>query len=71
MLERTDGTMRTFTDVLVKSGAEMASSSERLNEVLPAIEARARTLAIAAERIAGIVEDLRDPQKRPEWETID
>jgi hypothetical protein len=71
MLERTDGTMRTFTEVLVKSSAEMAIRSDRLNEALPAIEARARTLAIAAERIAGIVEDLRDPQKRPEWETID
>jgi len=71
MLERTDETMRTFTDVLVKSGMEMTIRTDRLSEALPAIEERARTLAIAAERIAGIVEDLRTPQKRPEWETID
>jgi hypothetical protein len=71
MLEKTDGTMRTFTDVLVKSGVEMAVRTDQLTEALPAIEARARALAIAAERIAGIVEDLRDPQKRAKWETID
>jgi hypothetical protein len=71
MLERTDGTMQTFTEVLVKSGVEMAIRTDQLSEALPAIEARARTLAIAAERIAGIVDDLRDPHKRPEWETID
>jgi hypothetical protein len=71
MLERTDETMRTFTDVLVKSGMEMAIRTDRLSEALPAIEERARTLAIAAERIADIVEDLRAPQKRPKWETID
>ena len=71
MLERTDGTMRTFTDALVKSGVEMAIGTDRLSEALPAIEARARTLAIAAERIAGIVDNLRMPQRRPEWETTE
>jgi hypothetical protein len=71
MLERTDETMRTFTDVLVKSGMEMAIRTDRLSEALPAIEERARTLAVAAERIADIVEELRAPQKRPKWETID
>jgi hypothetical protein len=71
MLERTDGTMRNFTEALVRSGMEMAIRTDQLSEALPAIEARARTLAHAAERIAGIVDDLRDPQKRPEWETID
>jgi len=71
MLERTDGTMRTFTDVLVKSGVEMSIRTDQLSEALPAIEARARTLALAAERIAGIVGELRDPHKRPEWEAIE
>jgi hypothetical protein len=71
MLERTDGTMQTFTDVLLKSGVEMAIRTDQLGEALPAIEARARTLAMAAERIAGIVGELRDPQKRREWETIE
>jgi hypothetical protein len=71
MLERADGTMRTFTDVLVKSGVEAAIRTDRLGEALPAIEARARSLAIAADRIATIVEDLHARQKRPERETID
>ena len=71
MLEKTDESMRTFTDVLVKSGVEMAIRTDQLSEALPAIEARAHTLALAAERIAGIVGDLRDPQKRPKWETIE
>ena len=71
MLEKTDESMQTFTDVLLKSSVETAIRSNQLNEVLPAIEARARALAAAAERIAGIVDDLRMPQKRPEWESIE
>jgi hypothetical protein len=71
MLERTDGTMRNFNEVLAKSGVEMALRTDQLSEALPAIEARARTLALAAERISGIVEDLRSPYKRPERETIE
>jgi hypothetical protein len=71
MLERTDGTMRTFADVLVKSGVEMAIRTDQLSEALPTIEARAHTLALAAERIAGIVDDLRAPHKRPEREAIE
>ena len=71
MLEKADATMQTFTEVLVKSGVEMAVRTDQLSEALPAIEARARTLALAAERIAGIVDDLRSPHKRPEWEAIE
>jgi len=71
MLEKADATMQTFTEVLIKSGVEMAVRTDQLSEALPAIEARARTLALAAERIAGIVDDLRSPHKRPEWEAIE
>jgi hypothetical protein len=71
MLEKADATMQTFTEVLVKSGVEMAVRTDQLSEALPAIEARARTLALTAERIAGIVDDLRNPHKRPEWEAIE
>jgi hypothetical protein len=71
MLERTDGTMQTFADVLVKAGVEMAIRTDQLSEALPAIEARAHTLALAAERIADIVDDLRAPHKRPEREAIE
>jgi hypothetical protein len=66
MLERTDGTMRTFTDVLIKQGVESAIRTDRLSEALPAIEGRAQVLALAAERIAGLVDELRGRQKRQE-----
>jgi hypothetical protein len=59
MLERTDETMRTFTDVLIQSGAETAARTERLSEALPAIEARVQALALAAERISMMVDDPR------------
>jgi hypothetical protein len=71
MLQKADATMQTFTEVLVKSGVEMAVRTDQLSEALPAIEARARTLALTAERIADIVDDLRNPHKRPEWEAIE
>jgi methyl-accepting chemotaxis protein len=71
MLEKTDETMRTFTDVLVKSGVESATRTDRLSHALPAIEARAQTLATAAERITSIVQDLRTPHPRPKPETVD
>ena len=52
MLMRTDETMRTFTEVLVKSGAETAARTEQLSEALPAIEARVQALSHAAERVS-------------------
>jgi len=70
MLEKTDETMRTFTEVLVQSGVESVTRTDRLSQALPAIEARAQTLATAAERISSIVEDLRARQPRPEPETV-
>jgi hypothetical protein len=71
VLEKADETMRTLTEVLVQSGEEQAIRTERLSEALPALESRARTLTIAADRIAGIVEELRGRQKRPEREVIE
>jgi hypothetical protein len=71
MLERTDGTMRIFTDVLIKSGVEADIRTERLSEALPVIEQHAKSLALAAEKISGIVAALRSRQKRAERETID
>jgi hypothetical protein len=71
MLERADETMRTLTEVLVQASEEEAIRTARLSEALPALESRARTLTIAADRIAGIVEELRGRQKRPEREVIE
>ena len=70
MLQKTDETMRTFTEVLLQSGAEAVTRTDRLSQALPAIEARAQTLATAAERISSIVEDLRARQLRPQPETV-
>ena len=71
MLTKTDETMRTFTDVLVQSGVESATRTDRLSQALPAIEARAQALAGAAERITSIVEDMHARQPRAEPETVD
>jgi hypothetical protein len=71
MLEKTEQAMQTFTEVLVNSGVEAAARTDRLSEALPAIESRARSLAIAADRIAGVVEELRARSKRAEREVIE
>jgi len=71
LLEKTDGTMRTVTDVLVKSGVETATQADWLREVLPAIEANAQTLVTAAGKISRAIEDLRARRLNPERETID
>jgi hypothetical protein len=70
LLEKTDGTMRTFTDVLVKSGVETAAQADWLREALPAIEANAQTLVMAAERMSRAAEDLRASHLKPEREAI-
>jgi hypothetical protein len=71
LLARTDDTMRTFTDVLVKAGVDADIRTERLAEALPAIEEHARTLAAAAEQISEVVATLRAKRKLTEPETID
>jgi hypothetical protein len=71
MLDKTDSTMRTFTDVLIKSGVEAATQADILRELLPAIEAGAQSLAAAGERISEAVEDLRPARRSPTRETID
>jgi hypothetical protein len=71
LLERTDGTMRTFTDVLVKSGIDTVAQADWVRDALPAIEAHARTLVSAADRMSRSVDGLRAtiPSRKPE--TID
>jgi hypothetical protein len=71
MLEKTEQAMQTFTEVLINSGVEAAVRTDRLSEALPAIESRARSLAIAADRIAAVVEELRARPKRAEREVIE
>ena len=71
MLDKTDTTMRVFTDVLVQAGIETATQNDGLREVLPAIEASAHAIATAAERISGMLEDTCSRRAMPKRETID
>jgi hypothetical protein len=59
MLEKTDQTMTTFTDVLIKSAMEATIQTEGLREALLATEAGAQTLVAAVDKIARSVEDAR------------
>jgi hypothetical protein len=70
LLERADDTMRTFTDVLVKTGVETTARADWLREVLPVIETDAKRLSAAAERMAAAVEELRAARRAPERETV-
>jgi hypothetical protein len=70
MLDKTDATMRTFTDVIIKSGVEAAMQSEGLRDLLPAIEASAHSVAAAAARISDAMDD-RSRRPTPKRETID
>ena len=71
LLEKTDSTMRTFTDVLVRTGVEAATQTEGLREVLPAIEASAQAIAMAAERISVVLDDVRTLRPAPKREAVD
>jgi hypothetical protein len=71
MLDRTDGAIRTFTDVLSRSGAEMLAQSNGLRDMLPAMEASAQTLATAAERMADVADDMCARPVKPKWEAIE
>ena len=59
MLERTDSTMRTFTEMLLQSAEETAARTDRLSQTLPAIDAKIQALAIAAERISRMAREAR------------
>lgn len=63
MLDKTDATMRTCTDLLVRSGLDAARQADGLREMLPAIEASAQSLASAGELISAVAEELR-PTRR-------
>lgn len=72
MLRKTDETMRSFTEVLLQSGAEAVTRADRLSHALPAIEARAQVLATAADRITAAAEDLRPRRpRRSQREAVD
>jgi hypothetical protein len=71
MLEKTDATMQTFTDVLVKSGVEAAARTDGLREMLPVLEESVQSLAAAGERISQMMECLQSVRRLPKREAID
>jgi hypothetical protein len=75
LMENSDEAVRSLTAALVNSGADLARHSGGLPDMLASVEANARTLATATERIAGIADELdaeRMDMRRaaPKWETI-
>jgi hypothetical protein len=71
LLAKTDDTMRTFTDVLIKSGVDATLQAEGLRETIHATEAGAQTLVQAAEKISQSVEDLQVLGLTPRRERVD
>jgi hypothetical protein len=71
LLAKTDDTMRTFTDVLIKSGVDATLQAEGLRETIQATEAGAQTLVQAAEKISQSVEDLQVLGLTPRRERVD
>jgi Mg2+ and Co2+ transporter CorA len=71
LLAKTDDTMRTFTDVLIRSGVDATLQAEGLREAIQATQADAQTLVQAAEKISQSVEDLQVLRLTPRRERVD
>ncbi len=71
LLDKADRTMRTFTDVLVRSGVEAATQTDSLREALAAMEAAAHSLTTAAVKISALVGATPMARFTPRRETID
>ena len=69
VLEHTDASLRTFTEV-VKSGNGVDAQSQGLHDVLVTIERSVQTLAVAAERLSDIAEDIGARRMAPVREAI-
>jgi hypothetical protein len=70
LLERTDGTIRAFSEAFRKSGNDMALESGGVKDVLHAMQASVQTLATVSERMAGIAEDIGARRSETKWEAI-
>jgi len=71
LLAKTDDTMRTFTDVLIRSGVDATLQAEGLRDAIQATQADAQTLVQAAEKISQSVEDLQVLRLTPRRERVD
>ena len=71
LLAKTDDTMRTFTDVLIRSGVDATLQAEGLREAIQATQVDAQTLVQVAEKISQTVEDLQVLRLTPRRERVD
>ena len=71
LLTKTDDTMRTFTDVLIRSGVDATLQAEGLREAIQATQVDAQTLVQVAEKISQTVEDLQVLRLTPRRERVD
>jgi len=70
VLEHTDASLRTFTEVVVKSGTDVEAQTQGLHDVLVTIERSVQTLAVASERLSDIAEDIGARRMAPIREAI-
>jgi hypothetical protein len=70
VLERTDHALRTFTEVVVKSGADMEAQTQGFHDILVTVQRSVDTLAIATERLADLAEDVGARRMAPVREKI-
>jgi hypothetical protein len=70
VLERTDHALRTFTEVIVKSGDDMEAQTQGFHDILVTIQRSVDTLAIATERLADLAEDVGARRMTPVREAI-
>jgi len=70
LLERTDGTIRGFSEAVLKSANDMVLDSGEMKDMLHAMQAGVQTLATVSERMAGIAEDIGARRKETTLEAI-
>jgi hypothetical protein len=70
VLERTDHALRTFTEVVVKSGVDLEAQTQGFHDILVTIQRSVDTLAIATERLADLAEDVGARRMVPVREAI-
>jgi hypothetical protein len=70
VLEHTDATLRTFAEVVVKSGADAEAQTQGVHDVLVTIERSLQALTAATERLSDIAEDIGTRRMAPVREAI-
>jgi DNA-binding ferritin-like protein len=70
VLEHTEATLRTFTEVVVRSGTDAEAQTQGVHDVLVTIERSVQALTAAAERLSDTAEDIGARRKAPIREAI-